>query len=241
MIRDIKELDQDAHEQLVKLKKAMNYISSFTPKFFELKEKLDSGMYGKEWSNDMWIFSKMEGWLEGDIIRILSVVTKIHRRIVAAEEKSKLCAINAQKQEERRVAAAATQEKTRAAREAKAAEQEQKNREEQAEKVAELFDPPPIDADLAERLKEGVKREEQHDKRERDYLEAIRKSKVEVGRFYHDLQVEVQVRKNPQTGYAWKWGKWTELYIPEKATRTIQGYIKFYRDAPEYQIHAVHA
>src|SRR5262245_55227398 len=63
MIRDIAELDDHAHSLKVKWDKARNFINTFALEFFEVKEIVDSGVYGGRWRNDVWILLNM-GWAE---------------------------------------------------------------------------------------------------------------------------------------------------------------------------------
>jgi hypothetical protein len=136
MPRDISELDQDAHRLGVSWRKAMNYWASFSAQYHEVKDRLDQGEFGPEWTASRWIMVKAH-MNERQIIRLLHV----HQHALAAEERDRIeqehqdLERERQRQaEERRQAAQAEREAQRREREAREAHQAAQRAEREAER-----------------------------------------------------------------------------------------------------------
>lgn len=122
MPKNISELDQSAMLMKASWRKANNYFVTFAKAYLEIKKRLDAGEFGSEWTSTTWVFAKV-----GVSEKIAVERMMIFKNSIAAEDREKLQAVQAEQAaakkaaaEEKKAAKVATDAEKAAAKKAKA-------------------------------------------------------------------------------------------------------------------------
>ncbi len=84
-MNDISELDDEAKRLRVSYEKSTNYMTTFTVGLYDIKAKIDTGIYGPEWNFERWVLVKI-GYSTSQIYRRI----KAHKDSLADDEKQKI-------------------------------------------------------------------------------------------------------------------------------------------------------
>lgn len=170
---DIEELDDTAQRLRVSWRKANNYYASFAREMLEVKQAIDSGAYGSEWTFSKWMLKKA-GLFENQVMAQLRVFS----RVIAAENRDKIEAENRRAIAEKKAAAereAAARRTAAAEKRAAAAERRAVKEHQKRQKAAFLAEQRASaaaakqDAQDAKKHRGAKAREEQRNQARREY------------------------------------------------------------------------
>lgn len=264
-MRDIEELDDTAQLMRVSWRKAHNYYATFARTFVETKAKLDSGEYGPEWTMQRWMIRKA-GMFEDQVIRQMAVflraVAADEREMIEQENKrikeEKRAAAEKEKQEKAAAKAIKDQEKKKLEEEnrlKKQAEEVEKERQREILRVQHEARRKRQEEEQKAALKAKKKAAAVKEKKvitlpkdgpspEAHTLlaecAAIEKtSRIELGKRYVALKKRVDSRMEGKdaNGRWWKWGAWSAAYIHGRGLRSIEMYMKAFRDSEDLSSH----
>lgn len=170
---DIEELDDTAQRLRVSWRKANNYYASFAREMLEVKQAIDSGAYGPEWTFSKWMLKKA-GLFENQVMAQLHIFS----RVIASENRDKIEAEHRRAIAEKKAAAEreAAARRTAAAEKRAAAAERRAAKEHQKRQKAAFLAEQRANAAAAEQAAQDAKkhrgakaREEQRNKERREY------------------------------------------------------------------------
>jgi hypothetical protein len=228
-------LEDEANQLRVTWRKSLNYFSSFSTLWFELKAKFDSGEFDDRRNELKFGGSTFDAWAAeiGFPTEFISKVCKAHETALAEEHRIQLDLVIALKRKQRR-------EEVEQRRGAKEAKSKQKAINEEQEKKKQRRDEYRRQKRIMI-IKRGPKNVAL-----RELLEATAYVRGHnLGNCYSDIRNMVfeEVEGKDEYGHPWTWERWVEAFIGENPdprirndAKTVNNLIQQYIDTlPEHE------